>query len=80
MNKHRRLLVTSLSGSDPVPEFNFPHIEFTLSGPEFKGERVWAFLTIQDGYAEGIDITVLADSLARYVADEVLPLFKDFFE
>jgi hypothetical protein len=41
---------------------------------------LWGYVTIQDGVAKRMEITTCLDELARYLGDELLPLFNIFLE
>jgi hypothetical protein len=83
INKHRRVLLTTLSGSDAIPDLNFPHMEIIArivkpGGEIIKDIPFWGYLAFNEGFAKGIDVTVTVDSLARYIADEVFSPFEKF--
>lgn len=85
INKHRRVLLTSLAAADSAPPLHFPQMygvvrTFTDSGQVLSETPVWSFLTIQDSAAKDMEITVCLDSLARFIGDKMLPLFNQFFE
>jgi hypothetical protein len=85
LNKHRRVIFSNLAACEVEPPIPFPCLMGTmrtvLPDGEFVSERqLWGFVTIQDGAVKDIEITMFLNTLARYLEDEVLPLFEEFFE
>jgi hypothetical protein len=49
-------------------------------GSLVKTTPVRVYVAILDGPAKGMEITTLVDTLARFIGEEVLPPFEEFFK
>jgi hypothetical protein len=86
INKHRRVLLTNLTGIGAVDPHLFPFMPVTIiarddaSGEIMKETPMSVYVAMQDGPAKGVEITVTLNSIVGYIGDIVLPLFKDFLK
>lgn len=83
LNKHRRIVLTALSGSDAIPDVAIPYMPIIVrkwrDGRPVQDLPFWAYLVIGDTYASGIEITHCVNVLADYVGNDVIPRFERFF-
>lgn len=85
VNKHRRMIFTGLHGTvAELPSF-IPHIEgvvrYTDANGAFLEEvTVRAVLTLQEGLSKSIEVTNCVDTTARFISEQMLPLFEPFFK
>ena len=84
INKHRRVLLTGLSGSPSEFPDGTPHIIGSVTIVGMDGEiaketPIFSVLTIQDGFAKNIEITNFLKVTARFIVQEILPQFEQFF-
>jgi hypothetical protein len=85
INKHRRVLLTGLGAvygpTDIVPlSYLESHVTVHSDAGELYGRRFISFVSFKESKAvKGLEIAGFIDTLARYVRNEVLPLFEKFF-
>jgi hypothetical protein len=84
LSKHRRMIFTGLHGTvDELPSY-IPHIEGVVryldkDGALLQEVTVRAVLTLQEGLTKSIEITNCVDTSARFISEQMLPLFEPFF-
>lgn len=84
INKHRRVILTSLAGSTlAIPESSPCVLGFMREIGEdghTNDVPISGCITIQDGFAKDIEIINFLDVTAQFIGDKILPLFEQFFK
>ena len=85
INKHRRVLLTTLQRVIPQTPLHFPHVISQLAGTMPDGVRhtfvtFALFVAFNEGSVAGQEIGTALNVLGNYIGNEVLPLFKEFLE
>jgi hypothetical protein len=86
LNKHRNPLKTVLCCySEVEPIVPQPHMRaikrLPIAGAEaFKEIPIWLWIGVADDSAINMEVITLLDTLAQYLGNEVLPLFKQFLD
>jgi hypothetical protein len=84
VNNHRRVLLTSLQGAAPSVNFEFLHFPVTFETRD--GDKVVEatnsriYVAIDEGVTKPREICLILNTLARTLAEEVFPLFEEFFK
>ena len=84
INRHRRVILTSLTAVAEEPIFPFPRrseiVRVWGDDGEIWGEKkFWIYIAIQEGPIQNLDVAVLLEVIMRYIIDRVLPRFEQFF-
>jgi hypothetical protein len=84
LNKHRRIILTSLAGTTiEIPKSSPCILGFVRQisqGGQVDDLPISGCVTIQDGFAKDIEIIHFLDVTAYFISQQVLPLFKKFFK
>jgi hypothetical protein len=85
LNKHRRIILTSLAGTiETIPESSpcIIGIIGQISSPDGQVNEfpMSGCMTIQDCLAKDIEIIHFLDMTAFFISQQILPLFKKFFK
>jgi hypothetical protein len=85
INKHRRVIFTGLHGVVGELPSSVPHIMGVVTyldenGLVLKKIPTKGILTLQEGLAKSIEVTNCVDTAARFIGEEMLPLFEEFFK
>jgi hypothetical protein len=85
INKHRRVLLTHLKRVVPETPLPFPHILSDLTGTMPGGVKhrfatFGFFVAFNEGGVSGEEIGHALNIFGDFIGNEVLPLFKEFFE
>jgi hypothetical protein len=85
VNKHRRVIFTGLHGLVGELPPSVPYIMGVVQNLDSKGTvlnevPIRGVLTIQEGLSKSIEITNCIDTAARFIGEEMLPLFEKFFK
>lgn len=85
VNKHRRVIFTSLHGSASELPSSIPYLMGVVRNVNSEGTilrevHMRGILTLQEGLTKNIEITNCIDTAARFIGEEMLPLFEKFFK
>lgn len=85
INKHRRVLLTNLQREIYNDSLQFPHIKSNVTATVGDGitHTVLSFgffIAFDESVISGMEIGTALNIFGNYIGDEVLPLFKNFFE
>jgi hypothetical protein len=77
-HKHRRVLLTGWRCLQEPNGVDF--YSFKILTVEDTGERLLAYVGLNDGVIQGIEICAFVDALAMFLGDIVIPQFELFFK
>jgi hypothetical protein len=85
VNKHRRVIFTGLHGVGGELPSSVPYIMGVIryvnaDGSLLREIPMKGVLTLQEGLAKSIEVTNCVDTGARFILEEMLPLFEKFFK
>ncbi len=85
VNKHRMVIFTTLHGFTSELPPSIPYLmgvvrNVDTEGTILKEVPMRGILTLQEGFTKNIEITNCIDTAARFISEEMLPLFEEFFK
>ena len=85
VNKHRRVIFTGLHATKETLPSHIPCLLGVVTQVDSNGKVIGeipmqAVLTLQEGLSKSIEVTNCVDTAAKLIAQQILPLFEDFFK